>query len=387
MLLVETDGGVNRKITGANARASLGGGGGGGVDFDTIPELTTLAVDDRVLVGDQSAGFSNKYLDAEDYATIIRPEVFHGLVRIGSGPSALNFDSAHFTVSGNNDGADIQLANVGGGGDTAQVTENVRVIEHILNRLADFDERVSDIDQTSVSDTQAFVTATNMKTTAGEPTNADRTTGTYAASLASITIGPSETGYVLFRIGIDAQPNLFEPQLRDTNNDTIIQNMTSLGYATELSPTATHRYFYLPLYFPIEDTGRLRLRQSTRTAHHDWLGTVRGEFTLFDGTHVLNNNMRMIDPVVVRPTDGLLEFMANGPATQRIGSAKFRPGWIPVRATIPTGVVNDNTANVGKFEIANRRLYMVWVTVGGEDRLAMSAQAGDTYNMVITHSN
>ena len=78
LLLVETSGGINRKITGANARTSLGGGGGSGVDFDTIPELTTLDLADRVLVGDRSDSFSNKYLEAETYATIIRPEAFHG---------------------------------------------------------------------------------------------------------------------------------------------------------------------------------------------------------------------------------------------------------------------------------------------------------------------
>ena len=71
-----------------------------------------------------------------------------------------------------------------------------------------------------------------------------------------------------------SSPNLHEPQLRDSGNDTIIQNLTSLGFATELSETAGHRYFYLPLHFPIEDTGTLRLRRTTRTAHHAWLGTV-----------------------------------------------------------------------------------------------------------------
>ena len=115
LLLVETSGGINRKITGANARTSLGGGGGSGVDFDTIPELTTLDLADRVLVGDRSDSFSNKYLEAETYATIIRPEAFHGTDRIASGPSSLNFDSSHFTVTGDNDGVDIQLADVSGG--------------------------------------------------------------------------------------------------------------------------------------------------------------------------------------------------------------------------------------------------------------------------------
>ena len=162
------------------------------------------------------------------------------------------------------------------GGDTGQVTENTRVVEHILDRLAAFDQRVSDIDQTSVDDTLAFVTTVNMKTNASEPTDADRTTGSYSAALTSLTIGPNETGFVLFRIGIDEQPNLYEPQLRDSGNDTIIQNLTSLGFATELSETAGHRYFYLPLHFPVEDTGTLRLRKTTRTAHHNWLGTVAG---------------------------------------------------------------------------------------------------------------
>ena len=160
------------------------------------------------------------------------------------------------------------------GGDTGQVTENTRVVEHILDRLAAFDQRVSDIDQTSVDDTLAFVTTVNMKTNASEPTDADRTTGSYSAALTSLTIGPNETGFVLFRIGIDEQPNLYEPQLRDSGNDTIIQNLTSLGFATELSETAGHRYFYLPLFFPVEDTGTLRMRKTTRTAHHAWLGTV-----------------------------------------------------------------------------------------------------------------
>ena len=125
-----------------------------------------------------------------------------------------------------------------------------------------------------MSDALAFVTTVNMKTNASEPTDADRTTGSYSAALTGLTIGPNETGYVIFRIGIDERPNLHEPQLRDSGNDTIIQNLTSLGFATELSETAGHRYFYLPLHFPIEDTGTLRLRRTTRTAHHDWLGTV-----------------------------------------------------------------------------------------------------------------
>ena len=121
-LLIETASGINRKITGANARTSLGGGGGG-VDFATIPELTTLDLADRLLIGDNSDSLDLKYLDAETLATIIRPEVFHGTTRIGSGPSALNFDSSHFTVTGDNDGAEIQLANVGGGNPTVTLID------------------------------------------------------------------------------------------------------------------------------------------------------------------------------------------------------------------------------------------------------------------------
>ena len=112
-----------------------------------------------------------------------------------------------------------------------------------------------------------------MRTTTNEPTDADRTSGNFFAALAGLTIGPTQTGYVLFRIGIDEQPNLYEPRLFDSNN-LIIQNLRSLGFATELSETAGHRYFYIPRYFPIEDTGTLRLRKTTRTAHHTWLGDV-----------------------------------------------------------------------------------------------------------------
>ena len=446
----------------------------------TATDLATLDLADRILVADQSDSWANKYMTAETFAGIIRPEVFHGTSRIAAGPSAFNFDSGHFTVTGDDDGVDIGLAGgvaptvtiiaddfmlgaaqttlgsgttiaadkeisisvyakggnradavgywqgpssilratptngpvfipvganrrvearvdgttnyhfqmgvqsgqagmagewyvrvqergpqgergpagtsgiadidgltvlsgnlangddlavyddsagavrkvsmtavgafssrisgfitttatpadadwwyfgddsngdamrrVSGanlkayvGADSGQVTENTRVVEHILDRLAEFDQRVSDIDQTSVSETQAFVTTVNMKTNASEPTDADRTTGSYSASLTGLTIGPNETGFVIFRIGIDERPNLHEPQLRDSGNDTIIQNLTSLGFATELSETTGHRYFYLPLHFPIEDTGTLRLRRTTRTAHHNWLGTV-----------------------------------------------------------------------------------------------------------------
>ena len=108
MLMVETAGGINRKITGANARTSLGGGGG--VDLGTASQLATLDLADRILVADQSDSWANKYMTAETFAGIIRPEVFHGTTRIAAGPSALNFDSGHFVVTGDNDGVDIGLA-------------------------------------------------------------------------------------------------------------------------------------------------------------------------------------------------------------------------------------------------------------------------------------
>ena len=161
--------------------------------------------------------------------------------------------------------------------DTAQVSENTRVVEHLLDRLAAIDQRVSDIDQTSVESTQAFVTSPStdgMKLATSHPTDADRTTFSYSATLTNLTIGPNEVSYMIFRIGIDERPNLYEPQLRDSDDDTLIQNLSTLGFATELSETASYRYFWLPLRFPVEDTGTLRLRKTTRTAHHDWLGTV-----------------------------------------------------------------------------------------------------------------
>ena len=49
-------------------------------------------------------------MTAETFAGIIRPEVFHGTTRIAAGPSAVNFDSGHFVVTGDNDGVDIGLA-------------------------------------------------------------------------------------------------------------------------------------------------------------------------------------------------------------------------------------------------------------------------------------
>ena len=100
-------------ITIGSADYAITGGGGGGLDLGNATELTVLDNADRVLVADQSDSWANKYMTAEVYAEILRPEVYHGLVRIASGPSSLNFDSDHFTVSGSNSGADIQLANVG----------------------------------------------------------------------------------------------------------------------------------------------------------------------------------------------------------------------------------------------------------------------------------
>ena len=295
-LLVELADGTNRKITGANARTSLGGGGGG-IDIDGLTVLSgNLANGDDLAVYDDSAGGEPQGLhdcrrglrvpQARDSSPRPqRPATIADWLYFGDAPQR----HAMKRVSGANLKTYI-------GVDSGQVEENTRVVEHILDRLAAVDERVSDIDQTSVDDTLAFVTTINMKTNASEPTDADRTTGSYSAALTSLTIGPNETGFVLFRIGIDEQPNLYEPQLRDSGNDTIIQNLTSLGFATELSETAGHRYFYLPLHFPVEDTGTLRMRKTTRTAHHNWLGTVAGatRTVLVDETSNRTANYQLI---------------------------------------------------------------------------------------------
>ena len=294
-LLVELADGTNRKITGANARTSLGGGGGG-IDINGLTVLSgNLDHDDDLVVYDDSTSANRKVpMTAFGAYTIIN---FAGLINTTVTPH--DQDWFYFGDRSNDD----EMSRVSGanlkayiGGDSGQVEENTRVVEHILDRLADFDERVSDIDQTSVDDTLSFVTTVNMKTNASEPTDADRTTGSYSAALTSLTIGPNETGYVIFRIGIDESPNFYEPQLRDSGNDTIIQNLTSLGFATELSETAGHRYFYLPLHFPVEDTGTLRMRKTTRTAHHNWEGTVTGatRTVLVDETSNRTANYQLI---------------------------------------------------------------------------------------------
>ena len=584
---------------------------GGGLDLGTATELTVLDNADRVLVADQSDSWANKYMTAENYAEILRPEVYHGLVRIASGPSSLNFDSDHFTVSGSNSGADIQLANVGvvdieglvsltgtlaggdefviyndsansnqrvsltaigvyasrisgfitttetpadtdyfyfgdlsdssnmkrvagsdlktyigaggggddaydwategndairmplskapvdviasvstpfyeglsfhkaggsvdhftintpaagsvteamlamhntpangqvvgwdlnnarmewlsvatdqhvidlinaynptaipgavtqtgggdrgsgprrawedhthqivgiqlddipgtpittvpddalllvetsgginrkitganartslggGGGDSAQTDENTRVVEHILDRLGDFSDRVSDIDETSVSSTQAFSTATSMKLVASQPTNADRG-GTFSTSLTNLTIGPNETGYVIFRIGIDERPNLWEPQLY-TSGGSLIQNLSALGFSTELSETSAYRYFYLPRHFPVEDTGTLWMRVTTRTAHTTWLGAVAGSIrtTLFDGSHhfFVSTYQMLGTEHIVCPATGTLEISMRMTDGSRVGFANG--------VVIPAAWLYDNSKEEG----------------------------------------
>ena len=290
-LLVELADGTNRKITGANARTSLGAS----LDITGLPTTSSLAGNDNIAIYDASVGGNRRVqLGTVGYYFISNIAAFITTTATPSDDDWLYFADN----SDSNAMKRVSAANLKTyvGVDSGQVEENVRVVEHILDRLAAVDERVSDIDQTSVDDTLAFVTTINMKTNASEPTDADRTTGSYSAALTSLTIGPSETGYVLFRIGIDEQPNLYEPQLRDSGNDTIIQNLTSLGFATELSETAGHRYFYLPLHFPVEDTGTLRMRKTTRTAHHNWLGTVAGatRTVLVDETSNRTANYQLI---------------------------------------------------------------------------------------------
>ena len=663
-------------ITIGSADYAITGGGGGGLDLGNATELTVLDNADRVLVADQSDSWANKYMTAEVYAEILRPEVYHGLVRIASGPSSLNFDSDHFTVSGSNSGADIQLANVGvvdidgltvlagnladgddlvvyddssstnrkvpmsgigaytsninrfitttetphdldwwyfnsasgsgdmrrvsgadlktyigesggggvladdsvtepklamtnepsggtnfiwwnpdrqqmqwsdigaaqlpfnvvtdisrpdyetilfvfanglnwpipvntpaagsvteamlamhntpangqvvgwdlnnarmewlsvatdqhvidlinaynptaipgavtqtgggdrgsgprrawedhthqivgiqlddipgtpittvpddalllvetsgginrkitganartslgGGGGSEQTEENTRTVEHILDRLTDFDDLTSDIDQTSVEDSLAFSTSQTMTIVISEPTDAHRTTGTYAASLTSFTIGPDETDYLLFRIGIDETPNLYEPQLY-TSGGLLIQNLAPLGHATELTPDANYRYFWRNAVFPVEDTGTLRMRVATRTAHHTWRGSIDGRES-FNGEIALTTNVVEVASVT-KPASGQLTVRVHGHTDDRLGSVIADVGWIPTRATAPVGIINDATTNIAKFEAANRRIYAVWVGAEGSETLYLAAQAPQTYDLVIGHT-
>ena len=252
-------------------------GDSGTLDINGLSALSgSIANGDDLVIYDDSAGANRKVSMPGIGAYTSR---LSGFITTSATPA----NSDYFYFADGSDSNNMKRVTgtnlktyIGAGGDSDQVAENVLVLEHILDRLADFDQRVSDIDQTSVEDTLANVTGVNMRTTTNEPTDSDRTSGNFFAALAGLTIGPTQTGYLLFRIGIDEQPNLYEPRLFDSNN-LIIQNLRSLGFATELSETAGHRYFYIPRYFPLEDTGTLRLRKTTRTAHHDWLGTVHGD--------------------------------------------------------------------------------------------------------------
>ena len=381
-LLVETAGGINRKITGANARTSLGGGGGV-IDINGLTQISGATHGDELAIYDKSMGVNYKVplLAVGVYASKISDFITLTATPADDDWWYYSDISANRTMK-RISGADLKTY-IGVSGDTPQTEENTRVVEHILDRLTEVDQRVSDIDQTSVADTLAFSTLETMKTVASEPTDADRTTGVYSISLTGFTIGPNETGYLLFRIGIDENPNLYEPQLYDTGG-SIIQNLPTLGFVTELSPTATHRYFYRPAYFPLEDTGRLRMRVATRTAHTTWRGSIDGRES-FNGEIALTDNVVEVASVT-KPASGQLTVRVHGHTDGRLGSIIADVGWIPTRATAPVGIINDATTNIAKFEAANRRIYAVWVGTEANATLYLAAQAEQTYDMVIGHT-
>ena len=148
--------------------------------------------------------------------------------------------------------------------------------------------------------------------------------------------------------------------------------------------TATHRYFWRNAVFPVEDTGRMRMRVATRTAHTTWRGNIDGRES-FNGEIALTTNVVEVASVT-KPASGQLTVRVHGHTDDRLGSVIADVGWIPTRATAPVGIINDASTNIAKFEAANRRIYAVWVGAEGSETLYLAAQAPQTYDLVIGHT-
>lgn len=252
---------------------------GSGGSFDIHDDVTTADTivdsNDRFIYSKESlSGDPMRYITGGNLATALRPSIYRDGTLITHSPGSLDFSTA-FTITESSGDVDISV--------DAGSSDNTAVNEHLLDEVASLREHTSDIDYTSQESTEAFVTTANMKLSSSEPTDADRTTGTYSATLANFSIGSSVSGYVIFRIGIDDIPNLFEPGIYDSGG-TIVQRLARLGHLTELTPTATHRYFWRSRVFPLDDTGTLRMVQTTRTLHSRWRGQLPEPEVLYEDT-------------------------------------------------------------------------------------------------------